>query len=121
MYASLYNRLLGWLSILLVGTGLSSHNLGNYISLTTGENWTNAAIGVIALFAARRRKRIATSVAMLLGMACLAWGVLGMAGVELPPGLTEPLENLIRTIAGMWGISIASHDVLRWRREQLAS
>lgn len=91
------------------------------MSLMPGENVTNATIGVIALFAARRRKRIATSIAMILGLVCFAWGLLGTCGVRLPIGLAEPLENLIRTVAGMWGIYVASHDVLRWRREQLAS
>lgn len=121
MYANLYNRLLAWICLAWTGFGLTTHGIGNYMSLDGRETGVNIGAALLALLCARRRRRYATAMAMILGAVFFAWGVLGIAGLSLQVGLPEPLKSAMRTVVGMWGCYVAAHDVLRWRRNQLAS
>ncbi len=121
MYSIVYNRLLGWTFAVLAMMGWWFHSIGDYIALTHTENLVNSGFAVVFLFFARQRMRYASATALALGLLFLAWAICGMAGIPLPTGTADPLENALRFVAGSWGVYVALHDVAAWRLEDIPS
>lgn len=116
MYAPLYNRLSGWV---FVGSGLCGvfvSRFADYFHFSSAETILNLCIGMAALMGARSRERYAVLAAVSCGLFLFVWGIWGIAWPTSAFGTAEPLETLIRLLAGAWGMYVAVQDVLVWRR-----
>lgn len=121
MYSIIYNRLLGWTFVVLSVMGWWFHGILDYIALSHTENLVDSGFAVLFLFFARQRMRYASAMALVFGLTFLAWAICGMAGVVLPTGTPDPLENALRLVVGVWGLYVSMQDVARWRSEDLPS
>lgn len=115
MYASTYDRLLGWLFTALGIAGLVTNHIGSYLTLSRPETGLNLFIGVVAMACARSRLRISTLCAMLIGILLFLWGIWGLAWPASFVGTAEPLEIAVHIVAGLWGMYVSVHDVNQWR------
>jgi hypothetical protein len=43
------------------------------------------------------------------------WGIAGFVWPVTWMGMSEPLENALRLVAGLWGMYASVNDVLAWR------
>jgi hypothetical protein len=114
MYASLYNRLCGWLFFTLGLIGLTSGRIGDYLKMTTTESTLYILVGVLGMFSARIRRREAGVACGALGLVLLAAGLIGFIWPESFLGYSEPAEAVLRTVAGCWGIYVVVSDLLNW-------
>jgi hypothetical protein len=114
--APLYNRILGWIFFALGVIGLLYGHIGEYIRQTLLESLLHIGIGLFAMAAARTRLRYAVVAALMLGISCFIWGMWGAAWPASILGTSEPLEVLLRLLAGAWGMYVSVQDVLEWRR-----
>ncbi|MBX5437578.1 MAG: hypothetical protein IRZ33_10235 [Alicyclobacillaceae bacterium] len=120
MYAPVYDRLCGWLLLILGVSGFVWGHLGQWMELQPVESALSAALGLTALSGARARRRSAALTALVVGLALFLWG---LAGVLSPGqmwlrglGETQPLESLLRFLGGAWGLYVAVQDVVTWRK-----
>jgi len=120
MFARVYNRIVGWLFVALGIVGLTVSHIGEYMFFTRTEALSCLAIGIVSTTMARQRHRYSAAGALLLGVVLF---VFGFAGLTMPTtfGGVEPLECVLRLVAGAWGIYVSIHDVLLWRSVQLPS
>jgi hypothetical protein len=116
MLSPLYNRIFGWVFFTLGFIGLLYGNIGEYIRLTRPESILHMSIGLLAMAAARTRLRYTVVAALMFGIATFMWGMWGAAWPSSPLGTSEPLEILLRLLAGAWGLYVSVQDVLEWRR-----
>lgn len=114
MYASLYNRLCGWLFFALGMIGLTTGNIGDYLKVTGPESTAYIALGIIGMLAARSRRREAGVICFVLGLTLLSSGLFGFFWPVSFLGFSEPAECALRTVAGCWGLYVAVSDLLTW-------
>lgn len=115
MYSPLYDRLTGWLFFFLGLVGIVIGHLGNYAQISQGEGLLLLVLGLLGMFAARSRKRSAVLVALIIGVLCLLWGVLGLSSTSYWLGSTDPFETALRFICSVWGLYVAVQDIIVWR------
>lgn len=116
MYSPLYNRLTGWLFFTLGIIGITLRHLGSYAQFSLNESLLLMGLGLLGMAAARSRTRNAVLSAGVIGILSLAWGVLGtMPTTSIWLGSTEPLETAFRFVLGLWGLYVATQDVILWR------
>ena len=121
MYTHLYNRLCGWLYVVLALTGLTAGHVGDYIHVSQAESVLYLCVGIFAMTAARFRHRDATLVAVVLGLGLFGWGIVGLAWPTNGLGTSDPLESALHLVAGAWGMYAAVTDTLAWRQRWLRS
>lgn len=117
VYATLYNRLCGWLLVATGALGLFFGQLGDYARFTTAESCGHLGLGFLSLLAARSgRRRYAASGALGVGLSLFFWGISGLTWPNTPWWTSEPVDNALRLVAGIWGMYIAVQEVQDWRR-----
>jgi 4-amino-4-deoxy-L-arabinose transferase-like glycosyltransferase len=115
MYAPIYNRLCGWAFFTLGIIGFTAGHLGTYIRFSVPESALCTTVGLLGMVAARLRRRDAAVFALLFGVGLFAIGLAGLIWPVSWFGTSEPLENAVRLVAGLWGMYSAVTDVLAWR------
>jgi len=115
MYTPIFNRLCGWLFFALGLVGFTTGSVENYIRVSTFEGIAYTAIGLLGMVTARLRHRDATFFSLLFGLMLFGWGVAGFVWPVTWMGTSEPLENAVRLVAGLWGMYASVNDVLAWR------
>lgn len=116
MYASTFDRLVGWLLFAVGITGLFTQGIGAYVALSPWDTGIYLALGLLGMAGARSRLRVATLTAMVIGVFLLLWGLWGLAWPVSVIGTAEPLETMVHVVGGLWGIYVSVHDVNQWRR-----
>lgn len=108
-------RIIGWVFVFLGLIGFTTTHLGTYLQFSRGESLLYLCLGILSVFAARRRRRVAALTALFSGLFYLLWGINGVVQI-LPPGPVEPLDTLLQILAAMWGLGTATYDALLWRK-----
>ncbi|WP_206831908.1 hypothetical protein [Alicyclobacillus fructus] len=112
-------RLIGWLYAALGVAGTLSRELGAYFRFTPVEAYIYLALGVWAIWAARRRTRTSVLALLSIGLLSFAWAASPWLG--LPPaaaqtiGAQQPLDLVLRGLVAIWGVGTAVKAVMDWR------
>ncbi|WP_206879758.1 hypothetical protein [Alicyclobacillus mali (ex Roth et al. 2021)] len=112
-------RIVGWLYAALGAAGTLSRDIGAYFRFTPVEAYLYLALGVWAVWAARRRTRTSVLALLCIGILSFAWSLSPWMGlpqaVLRTMGSQQPLDLLIRELVAIWGIGTAVKAVLDWR------
>ncbi len=119
-YAKPVCRIIGWLFCYIGIAGLWVGHLGEYIYFSSQESWTALVIGILFVISARHRKRTAVFSAFCIGLALVVWSIGAFFTPEIF-GTEQPLEFLVRFLAGVWACYAAIQDILVWRAQELPS
>ncbi|OFW76549.1 MAG: hypothetical protein A2201_11455 [Alicyclobacillus sp. RIFOXYA1_FULL_53_8] len=119
MYSRLFSRLSGWLFFTLGLIGLTMGHLGTYAKFSGPETGLSLALGLLGMWAARSRMRSSVLGAWSIGLTCMVWGILGLFMPSSWLGTTQPLENAVRVVVGVWGLYVSVQDVMTWRNSEI--
>jgi hypothetical protein len=120
LYVKPVCRIIGWLFTCVGTIGLFASHLGEYIHFSTFESWTSLTIGLCFVYFARRRERLALLAALCIGIILITWSIAAFFVPEIQ-GTAEPIEFLLRIMAGLWAIYAAIQDILVWRSTEIPS
>ncbi|MDP9729014.1 hypothetical protein [Alicyclobacillus tolerans] len=109
-------RVFGWCYIILGVWGFIFHQFGDYMQLSSQDNFILLGLGILFIGLARCRSRYRLSGGTLLGLILLSWS--GLPYLPTMPYLhsPHPLELLVRILTGAWTIYLAIAELLAWRK-----
>lgn len=121
MHTKLTCRIMGWVFVLLGIIGCTSGSLGVYLRFNLVESYITLAMGIISVFAARRRHRVSALTALFIGVCCAIWEISPLVLKTPTLGTVEPLDVVIHGLAAIWGMGTAVQDVWQWRTQVQSS
>ena len=119
MALTLYNRISGWIWLVLGSIGWNGGQIGDYLNLHPSMSKVYVVLGILAILGARSKQRYnAATVTVVLATVFTIIGVLGIILTHSFITPDTPLETLMRFLSALWGWYALVSSIQAWIHAQ---
>lgn len=116
MYAILYNRITGWVSVALGFIGLFG-GTGDYIQMSPAEWTISFTLGWLAMSGARvKNKKNQVALCASVTVLYVCWVATATNQAMSVTSQATPLEWILRFLIAVWGVYCCGQEFMQWRR-----